>query len=1042
MTRGSGKMVEKAKSSGGLSMLAAPHTTKVEDVLKHYGVTLKGGLDYKTVEARRKQFGWNVLEQQNKESLLSLFISQFDDLLVKILLGAAVISFGLTLTEISEGFSLTDFIEPVVILVILILNAVVGVWQEANAEQALDALKKLQPTMTTCLRDGKWVTIDSSELVLGDIVRVRTGNKIPADLRICTISSTSLSCEQSQLTGESKNVAKTSQALPENMRDCEIQEKRNILFSSTTVSCGNCVGVVIATGMQTEIGAIQAAVLDAGAQEQDTPLQRMLDDFSKSLSKFISLICVAVWVINFRNFSEPVHSSFMKGSIYYFKIAVALAVAAIPEGLPAVITTSLALGTRNMARRNAIVRRLPSVETLGCTTVICSDKTGTLTTNKMCAIILKTILDSGKIKSLHLSTNDDTIKQTTGSSAAMSNAQTYKGPIDALMETLNKCACMCSDASVDQEQGEPTELAILHMVDRIHKHIAPDSEAPISMEYQKSFKKEATLEFCRDRKMMSVISNEEGHLKLYTKGAPESVIDRCTMYMLPDGSTAHFTTEMKRNIMEGVEQMAKDALRTIAFACITKADDELEIYKKNVSKGEISEGSPLFFNEIEKDLVFLGITGIVDPPRPQVKNAIRIAREAGIRVFMITGDNKLTAEAIAKKIGILPMDFGNSASTHYYSFTGKEFESLSQEQRRTILNASGVVFSRTEPKHKQDIVSILKQIGETVAMTGDGVNDAPALKMADIGISMGITGTEVAKEASDMVLVDDNFQSIVAAIEEGRCIYSNMKAFIRYLISSNIGEVASIFLTAAMGIPEGMMPVKLLWVNLVTDGLPATALSFNPPDKDVMKKAPRSNDDKLIDQWTFLRYLIIGLYVGISTVGIFVWWYIFGISPNDGNTTITLRQLMTFQRCPTWGNFSVNRLAGMSEDMCSYFILGKVKPATLSLTVLVMIEMFNAFNAVSEDSSLLVTPPWSNLHLMLATSISITIHCLILYTPLLARIFGVVPLDKYDWIAVLLWSFPVIIIDELLKIVGRRRMKIGSQRPDINLKHVGSKKQD
>ncbi|ORM41717.1 putative calcium-transporting ATPase [Babesia sp. Xinjiang] len=1005
-------------ASGDFRALSAPHVASVDDILKHYGATLEKGLDDKTVVERRRIFGPNMLAQHSKESLFKLFLSQFDDMLVKILLGAAVISFILTLTEVTESYAITDFVEPLVILLILILNAIVGVWQESNAEQALEALKKLQPTVASCLRNGKWVTVDAVDVVMGDIIRLRTGNKIPADVRICNISSTSLSCEQSQLTGESRNVAKVSKALPKSMKGCEIQEKTNLLFCGTTVSAGSCVGIVVATGMSTEIGAIQAAVLEADSQERSTPLQRMLDEFSTSLSKFITIICVAVWAINFRHFSDPVHSNIFKGCIYYFKIAISLAVAAIPEGLPAVITTSLALGTRNMAKRNAIVRKLPSVETLGCTTVICSDKTGTMTTNKMRVQVLKLLTEDDVVQSVRF-TGDGAVDTTTGDAEAYVSKGDSKAPFDVLTETLFKCGCLCSEASVEQDEGEPTELAIVHMVDHLYKFIAGASDRPASVTYQRLLKKEATLEFCRDRKMMSVIASENGNVSVYTKGAPECVIERCTKYMKPDGTIVALSDKVKRVLLREVELMASEALRTMAFACYGDAGNALKLYKENSGASAVSEGSPVFFGDIERELVYLGLTGILDPPRPQVSQAIRVARRAGIRVFMITGDNKLTAEAIAKQVGILPPDYPNIGKGLYYSYTGKEFEGLSDDERRRVVSAEGVVFSRTEPKHKQDIVSVLKKLGETVAMTGDGVNDAPALKMADIGIAMGIAGTEVAKEASDMVLVDDNFQSIVAAIEEGRCIYSNMKSFIRYLISSNIGEVASIFLTAALGIPEGMMPVKLLWVNLVTDGLPATALSFNPPDHNVMHKPPRSNNDKLIDGWTFLRYLIIGLYVGVSTVGIFIWWYLYGISPNDHNTHVTLHQLMNFNKCPLWTNFRVTRLDTMSVNMCSYFTLGKAKPATLSLTLLVMIEMFNAFNAVSEESSLLSVPPWLNRQLIFATFLSISIHCMILYTPFLANVFGVVPLDRYDWLAVLLWSLPVILIDELMKAVGR-----------------------
>eukprot|EP00421_Protoceratium_reticulatum_P040155 CAMPEP_0168444316 /NCGR_PEP_ID=MMETSP0228-20121227/44982_1 /TAXON_ID=133427 /ORGANISM="Protoceratium reticulatum, Strain CCCM 535 (=CCMP 1889)" /LENGTH=466 /DNA_ID=CAMNT_0008458747 /DNA_START=11 /DNA_END=1408 /DNA_ORIENTATION=- len=404
---------------------------------------------------------------------------------------------------------------------------------------------------------------------------------------------------------------------------------------------------------------------------------------------------------------------------------------------------------------------------------------------------------------------------------------------------------------------------------------------------------------------------------------------------------------------------------------------------------------------------------------------------------MITGDNKVTAEAIALNLGIL----SSTENLARKSFTGKEFDDLPDTEKTKVLerimaerDIEGAVFSRTEPKHKQIIVKILKSFGEIAAMTGDGVNDAPALKQADIGIAMGITGTEVAKEASDMVLADDNFSTIVSAVEEGRSIYNNMKAFIRYLISSNIGEVASIFFTAALGIPEGLAPVQLLWVNLVTDGLPATALGFNPPDLNVMSKPPRRKDDNLISGWVFFRYMVIGLYVGFATVGIFIYWYAFDEAA-DQHTLVPLGQLMTWGKCSTWDGFKPQSFLDLSfeKDACSYFTAGKVKASTLSLTVLVIIEMLNAFNALSEDGSLIQMPPWTNPWLILACMGSVLVHFTILYIPFLARIFAVCPLDWHDWMLVMAFSFPVIIIDEVLKFFGRQnqqRVKVSPHKQD------------
>ena len=420
---------------------------------------------------------------------------------------------------------------------------------------------------------------------------------------------------------------------------------------------------------------------------------------------------------------------------------------------------------------------------------------------------------------------------------------------------------------------------------------------------------------------------------------------------------------------------------------------------------------------IESDLILFGVVGIKDPARVEVKRSIEQCREAGIRVFMITGDNQITAEAIARDVGI----FDEYEDISNKSYLARQFMQLSQEEQLRILSGSGGrVFSRSEPVHKKQLISLLKQMGEITAMTGDGVNDAPALQQADIGVAMGISGTEVAKEASDMVLVDDNFSTIVAAIEEGRSIYQNMKAFIRYLISSNIGEVASIFFTAMLGIPEGLSPVQLLWVNLVTDGPPATALGFNPPEPNIMTKPPRDKNEGLITPFVFLRYLLIGLYVGFATVGIFVYWYVFDAGAPDHHPLVTFNQLMNHSKCPTWEGFHLHGYGSSFSSPCEYFDdKGKIIASTLSLTVLVVIEMLNSLNALSEDCSLLEVPPHKNLYLIAAIVASITSHLLILYIPPLASVFSVAPLTWREWKLVFWFSFPVIVIDEVMKLAGR-----------------------
>eukprot|EP00921_Rhytidocystis_pertsovi_P000462 GHVQ01000885.1.p1 GENE.GHVQ01000885.1~~GHVQ01000885.1.p1 ORF type:complete len:1095 (+),score=170.88 GHVQ01000885.1:398-3682(+) len=1088
-----------------METLEAPHVLPCEALLTAYNVNLQQGLTPSQVTAQRAKYGRNELQHETTKSLWQLVLAQFDDLLVKILLLAAAVSFllaafgevggghlsgggklaGVTGEDggvgvgqrgdqgdpamgghagVEEGVrgragggqGVAAFVEPIVILIILVLNAIVGVWQETNAEKALGALKKLQPEIARCLRDGKWMTLIAEDLVPGDVVEVRVGDKVPADLRIMELKTTTLRVEQSQLTGESSSIQKVIDALPKDMADCEIQSKMNCLFASTTVVHGHAIAIVTCTGMSSEIGKIQTAVQEAGEEEEATPLQQKLDEFGVTLSRVIFVICVIVWLINWKNFSDPIHGSRLRGCVYYFKIAVALAVAAIPEGLPAVITTCLALGTRKMAQKNAIVRRLPSVETLGCTTVICSDKTGTLTTNEMSCVTFSVPNATKGVDTFYV---EGVTFAPVGTVTAAKGSSRYSGEFshisseDKGLQMLAKCSALCNESRLEcsegkyTRQGEPTEAAIRVLVEKLgcpetqlnksYLQKANRHEAqPFNNYWESSAEKVATLEFTRDRKSMSVLCRENGsqYNTLFVKGAPESILDRCVSVVMPDGRVTPLCNETRSEISRKVESMAAEALRTLALAIrIFPSNSSLADYDCPKHRGHAELMDPNTFIKVERELAFVGLVGLVDPPRPMVAEAISLCRQAGIRVVMITGDNKLTAEAIARRIGILPdtgIKGGEGGGRVVKSMTGREFEALSHAEKLEVLCEDGSVFSRTEPKHKQMIVKVLKELGETCAMTGDGVNDAPALKQADIGIAMGIAGTEVAKEASDMVLADDNFSTIVSAVEEGRSIFNNMKAFIRYLISSNIGEVASIFLTAALGIPEGLAPVQLLWVNLVTDGPPATALGFNPPDMDVMKKPPRNRNDSLISLWVFVRYMIIGIYVGLATVGIFIWWYVYGVDPNDGHSLVTFDELRSWGQCHNWTGFQVNTVYGMDQfDPCTYFNAGKIKASTLSLTVLVVIEMFNSLNALSEDGSLLHMPPWANPWLMVAIAASILVHCCILYIAPLASIFGVVPLTLHDWTWVLIWSFPVVIIDEFLKLFAR--VFIHNNRPAL-----------
>uniref|UniRef100_A0A673ZI82 Calcium-transporting ATPase n=1 Tax=Salmo trutta TaxID=8032 RepID=A0A673ZI82_SALTR len=948
------------------------HTKSVEEVYSDFSVNESTGLGLDQVKRQKEKWGSNELPAEEGKSLWELVVEQFEDLLVRILLLAACISF------------------------------------ERNAEDAIEALKEYEPEMGKVYRqDRKTVQrIKAKEIVPGDIVEVAVGDKVPADIRLTSIKSTTLRVDQSILTG------KTHGCL---LHCFSIRNKLRLLYISSK-NRQTAIGVVVATGVNTEIGKIRDEM--AATEQEKTPLQQKLDEFGEQLSKVISLICIAVWMINIGHFNDPVHGgSWIRGAVYYFKIAVALAVAAIPEGLPAVITTCLALGTRRMAKKNAIVRSLPSVETLGCTSVICSDKTGTLTTNQM-SVCRMFIIDQAEGNSCSL--NEFTI---TGSTYAPEGEVYQDGRLvkssafDGLVEIATICA-LCNDSSLDfneakgvyEKVGEATETALTCLVEKMNAFDTDvkgltkiDRANACNSVIMQLMKKEFTLEFSRDRKSMSVYctpNKARSSLgKMFVKGAPEGVIDRCTHVRVGTCKVA-MTPGIKERIMSTIRGYGtgRDTLRCLALATRDTPPRKEDMVLIDCAR----------FVDYESDLTFVGCVGMLDPPRTEVAASIKLCRLAGIRVIMITGDNKGTAVAICRRIGIL----GEEDDVDKMAFTGREFDDLSpQAQRDAVINAR--CFARVEPSHKSKIVEFLQAMDEITAMTGDGVNDAPALKKAEIGIAMG-SGTAVAKSASEMVLADDNFSSIVAAVEEGRAIYNNMKQFIRYLISSNVGEVVCIFLTAALGFPEALIPVQLLWVNLVTDGLPATALGFNPPDLDIMNKPPRSAKEPLISGWLFFRYLAIGCYVGAATVGAATWWF---VAAEDG-PMISLYQLSHFLQCsPDNPDFS--------DLECHVF--ESPYPMTMALSVLVTIEMCNALNSLSENQSLLRMPPWENIWLLGAICLSMSLHFLILYVEPLPVIFQITPLDLTQWLVVLKISLPVILLDELLKFVARNYLEPGNQ---------------
>merc|ERR1719370_1993652 len=942
---------------------------------------------------------------------MQMVIEQFEDLLVRILLLAAIISFVLALFEEEE--SLTAFVEPFVILLILIANAIIGIWQERNAESAIEALKEYEPEMGKVIRQDKVGVqrIKANGMVPGDIVDVAVGDKVPADIRIIKILSTTLRVDQALLTGESVSVLKTTDAVDDSK--AVNQDKINLLFSGTNIASGKAIGVVISTGQATEIGKIRDQMAETEAEK--TPLQQKLDEFGEQLSKIITLICIAVWAINIGHFNDPVHGgSWLKGAIYYFKIAVALAVAAIPEGLPAVITTCLALGTSRMAKKNSIVRSLPSVETLGCTSVICSDKTGTLTTNQMCVsrmfTVAKASADNG------ISFNEFRIS---GSSYDPNGEVTNKfgqkvrcPDFESLNELAMICA-MCNDSSLDfnetkkiyEKVGEATETALTVLCEKMNiydvdlrKMTKSEKCHPVNDVHKEQMEKKFTLEFSRDRKSMSAfcVPKGEGEARMYVKGAPEGVLDRCS-FVRVGGEKVPMTTEMRSDILAliGEYGTGRDTLRCLALATVDTPPNVDDMDLANSAK----------FASYEADATFVGAVGMLDPPRMEVFSAIKSCVEAGIRVVMITGDNKATAAAICRRIGI----FTEYEDITGMAYTGREFDELSPDEQFEACKRSRL-FARVEPAHKSKIVGYLQSNNDVTAMTGDGVNDAPALKKAEIGIAMG-SGTAVAKSASDMVLADDNFPSIVAAVEEGRAIYNNMKQFIRYLISSNIGEVVCIFLAAALGVPEALIPVQLLWVNLVTDGLPATALSFNPPDLDIMEKKPRGSTDALISPWLLFRYCVIGGYVGVATVMASSWWFLYA---PDG-PEMSYWELTHFMQCTV----DPDKFAFMESGDWDCSVFGDPHPMTMALSVLVTIEMLNALNSVSENQSLFVMPPTQNYLLCGAIALSMSLHFFILYVDPMPMIFNICPLTMSEWVIVMKISLPVLIADEAMKYIAR-----------------------
>lgn len=863
------------------------HSKTLKEVYEHLH-TSERGLSSEEVKKRLEEHGLNVISEIYKISKLKIFFSQFKSPVVWVLLTAMIIT-----------FLLKDMIDFYVVAVVVIINAIFGFWQEYKAENAIAALKKMISLKAVVIRDHAEQEIDASQLVPGDIVLVNTGQKIPADGRI--ISALNLSIEQAALTGESISSRK---------RECVekeatvLAERSNMVYSGCVVTSGHGVFVVTNTGMNTEIGKIAKMIQET--KPQPTPLQTELKDLAKYITILVILIAVLMFGLDY---------FFTKGFIEPLKKSVALAVAAIPEGLPAVVTISLALGIQRMARKKSLIRRLPSVETLGACSVICTDKTGTLTHNQM---TVKKLFVNNKYIDISGSGYNPEGKFS-------SDVESFKYLLE--IGALNNDAVLRRVQEDFELIGDPTEAALL----------VSAQKAGINIEdLKKKFSRIGEIEFNSERKLMSTIHKHEGKRMVYTKGAPEVVLNLCNKILI-DGKVRMIKREDRINILEANEKFTTNALRVLGFA-----------YK------EINDSSK---EKFEDQMIFVGLQAMIDPPRLEAREAIKKCQTAGIKVIMITGDHMNTAVAIAKEIGLKGKAINASELD--------KIENLSE------IVEDIVVYARIDPSHKVKIVEALKSKGHIVAMTGDGVNDAPALKKSNIGIAMGVVGTDVAKEASDMILADDNFATIVNAIEEGRTIFANIRKFVEYLISSNIGEVLTLFFASLIGLQSPLIARQILWINLATDLLPATALSIDPAEPGIMNKKPRSVGEKIINKNRSIIMLLIGVLMAVGTLGIFSFY-------KDINYA-----------------------------------------RTMAFTTLMLFQMFNVLNLRSETASIFKLGFLTNKWLIASILFSISLQVSVIYIPFLSNAFQTVALSFLDWIYCVLISLSVLLFGEVFKILRR-----------------------
>ncbi|MDK0967635.1 calcium-transporting P-type ATPase, PMR1-type [Clostridium perfringens] len=857
------------------------------EILKELDVDEKNGLSSTEALRRLEKYGKNKLETKKKKTLFKQFLSQLKDVMIYILIIAAIIS--AFLGEISDAL---------IILLVIIINAVIGVIQESKAEKALDALKELSTPKALVKRDGSLKEILSEDIVPGDIVIIDAGRYIPGDLRL--IDTANLKIEESAFTGESVPSEKDASFLPD--KEIPIGDQNNMAFMSTLATYGRGVGVVVGTGMNTEIGKI--AKMIEQEENDETPLQKKLSELGKILGFLAVGICILIFII-----------SFFQGRdlLEMFLTSISLAVAAIPEGLPAIVAIVLALGVQRMVKKNAIIRKLPAVETLGSVSIICSDKTGTLTQNKMTVTTVYT--NDSYIKESEFNLNDNESK------------------------LLVDCMVLCNDATYSEKSqtGDPTEIALLE---------SPFKLNILKEKLEKEFKRIDEIPFDSDRKLMTTVNLvDDKKARVFTKGALDSILSICNKISV-NGKLVDFSKEYKAKVLENSNIMSDKALRVLAFAY------------KDISKENI------VLDSLEKDLVFIGMVGMIDPPRLEVKDSIKLCKSAGITPVMITGDHKNTAFAIANELGI--------AEDISQAITGHEIDKFKEEEfNEKIINYR--VFARVSPEHKVKIVKAFKSHGNIVSMTGDGVNDAPSLKAADIGVAMGITGTDVSKGASDMILTDDNFSTIVSAVEEGRKIYLNIKKSIVFLLSCNLGEILTLFTAILLNWNSPLQPIHILWVNLITDSFPALSLGVDKTKEDVMNNPPRNPKESIFVKSDKVQLIINGVLIG-------------GIT------------LFAFK---------------LGERLYADSL---IHAQTMAFVVLSVSQLFLSLSLRSNTKSAFSLGLFSNKYLVYSILLGIFLQVIIISISFIANIFKVTPLLLYDWIVVILVSLIPFAINEILKL--------------------------